>query len=240
MLFYIILLFSFIQSLFGVGLLVFGTPTLILLGYSFTETLSILLPSSVVISIIQLFNTGIGFKSDNILFLKWCVPSVVISLLLFLIYNYTLDVTVPLAIILIFLSLLRLNINLKNHAKKVIFSYPRTYMVAMGVAHGVSNLGGGFLSLYAGIKYENKIHIRTFISYGYLLFATIQLTILFLMDHLVFGYNLYLFPLIAASVYFLIGRVVYKFASNKFYNTIFSVFMFVYGIMLIIWHIYYK
>jgi len=51
--FIIILVFSIVQSIFGVGLLLFGTPTFLLLGYSYTETLWLLLPCSVTISLIQ-------------------------------------------------------------------------------------------------------------------------------------------------------------------------------------------
>ena len=38
------------QSIFGIGLLVFGTPTFLLLGYTFSETLSIVLPISCIVS----------------------------------------------------------------------------------------------------------------------------------------------------------------------------------------------
>ena len=34
----IVLLLSCVQSVFGMGILVFGTPTFLLLGYSFSET----------------------------------------------------------------------------------------------------------------------------------------------------------------------------------------------------------
>jgi len=52
----VIVVFSFIQSIFGIGLLLFGTPTLLLFGYSYSETLWILLPCSIVISLIQTIN----------------------------------------------------------------------------------------------------------------------------------------------------------------------------------------
>ena len=43
--FLIISVLSIVQSLFGIGLLVFGTPTLLLMGYPFPNTLAILLPA---------------------------------------------------------------------------------------------------------------------------------------------------------------------------------------------------
>ena len=52
----VIIFFTIIQSIFGVGLLVFGTPTLLLLDYTFYETLSFLLPSSIIVSLLQVYN----------------------------------------------------------------------------------------------------------------------------------------------------------------------------------------
>lgn len=53
----VIMLFSVIQSIFGMGILVFGTPALLLLGYDFSSVLGLLLPSSVLISFTQLVMT---------------------------------------------------------------------------------------------------------------------------------------------------------------------------------------
>ena len=50
----IISILIFFQSIFGVGLLLFGTPTFLLLNYNFLDTLNILLPISVSISFLQL------------------------------------------------------------------------------------------------------------------------------------------------------------------------------------------
>ena len=48
-----LLLTTVIQSLFGVGILLFGTPLLLLLGYDFSYTLSVLLPISIAINMLQ-------------------------------------------------------------------------------------------------------------------------------------------------------------------------------------------
>jgi hypothetical protein len=40
-----------IQSLFGVAIVLFGTPLLLLLGYDFSYTLSVLLPISIAINL---------------------------------------------------------------------------------------------------------------------------------------------------------------------------------------------
>ena len=55
-------LFSLIQSIFGVGLLLLGTPTFLLLGYNYFEVLNILLPYSILISVLQII-----FNKDKML-----------------------------------------------------------------------------------------------------------------------------------------------------------------------------
>jgi len=48
-----IVVFAALQSVFGIGILFFGTPTLILLGYPFVETLAVVLPASIAVSLLQ-------------------------------------------------------------------------------------------------------------------------------------------------------------------------------------------
>ena len=58
----IILVSMLTQLLFGVGVLLWGTPSLILLGYEFTTALSLLLPISLGISGLQV---GQNFQHIN-------------------------------------------------------------------------------------------------------------------------------------------------------------------------------
>ena len=50
----IVIITASIQSFFGVGVLLFGTPLLLLLGYPFLESLLILLPISASINFLQI------------------------------------------------------------------------------------------------------------------------------------------------------------------------------------------
>ena len=54
----IITLLSIFQSIFGVGLLIIGTPIFLKLGYDFLTVINILLPFSVMISILQRMTSG--------------------------------------------------------------------------------------------------------------------------------------------------------------------------------------
>ena len=52
-----------IQSIFGVGLLLFGTPSFLLLGYDFANTINILMPVSITISALQFFKSKISDRN---------------------------------------------------------------------------------------------------------------------------------------------------------------------------------
>ena len=86
----IIIIFSVIQSLFGMGLLVFGTPTLMLSGFSYSETLSYLLPSSLVISISQLYGQKDLFNIHTKRFLLFSIAPLIVTL--FIVLNNNLDI----------------------------------------------------------------------------------------------------------------------------------------------------
>ena len=52
----VVALLTLVQSVFGVGLLVFGTPTLLLAGCDFDRALALLLPASLCVSAAQLLS----------------------------------------------------------------------------------------------------------------------------------------------------------------------------------------
>ena len=58
---------SFIQSIFGVGVLLFGTPLLMLQGYNFFQTVIVLLPISL---LINLFQISKDYRALDIVFYK--------------------------------------------------------------------------------------------------------------------------------------------------------------------------
>ena len=55
---------SIIQSIFGTGVLLFGTPLLLIFGYDFKYVLILLLPISLLINIFQLIGIN-GFNMGS-------------------------------------------------------------------------------------------------------------------------------------------------------------------------------
>ena len=174
----IIILLILIQSIFGIGLLLFGTPTFIFLGYNFADTLSLLLPISIFISFLQI----IFSKKKNKKYIKefnlYCIPFLVLSTYLILNYadmiNFNIFIS-SMILIIFFMSLFK-NIFVLNKFSSKLF------LILIGIIHGLSNLSGSLLSLMAIKLNENdKVSSRFFISYGYFTMASFQYLVLLIL-----------------------------------------------------------
>ena len=78
----IIFLLATFQSLFGVGLLLFGTPIFLFAGYDFESTLALLLPISISISFLQIFYQRSSIKSLVLEYNIFCLPFLVLFLVM--------------------------------------------------------------------------------------------------------------------------------------------------------------
>ena len=87
------------QSLFGVGILLWGTPIFLLLGENFIQTLTLLFPLSLMISFLQIL-PRLDKIDKNIFtrFLKYSLPGIFVGLNVILIFSP--DINLVVAIIL--------------------------------------------------------------------------------------------------------------------------------------------
>ena len=110
----LIAIFCAIQSIFGVGLLLLGTPTFLLIGYEFFEVLNILLPYSVVISFMQIFiNKKQNFNFGNKILIN-SIPFLILGLIIVEYIQYKINFVLIVSIFLIIFPIL----NIKNLKKK--------------------------------------------------------------------------------------------------------------------------
>ena len=105
----IILFLIVIQSIFGVGLLLFGTPSFLLLGYDFPNTINILMPISISISILQFIRSNVSDSKFIREYNIFCLPFLIIFLVLALKFKYFLDFKLLVGALLVFSSILILN-----------------------------------------------------------------------------------------------------------------------------------
>lgn len=229
-----IILVSVVQSIFGVGTLLFGTPILLLLGYNFIDALSVLLPVSIAISIFQLIKHH--EEIDLVLYknlLIYSLPFVVFFLAL--ITMVKVNIGLAIGTVLIFVAL-KSFLPAVERAMLKSMQYERTYFIALGLIHGVSNLGGALLTaiIYAKNYSKNKTRVTGAASYATL--ATFQLITLLIM-HTEFSIS-YLdrasFVQVAIIIFLMTEEMLYEQIANEIYNKLFAIFLFFSGILLII------
>ena len=228
--------FAVVQSIFGVGVLVFGTPTLLVLGYSFGETLAYLLPASIAISVLQVAGSG-GFGLDPFRkkFLIYTAPLVLVSVALILTVGSGIDIRLLVGVMLLVSGAIRLFARLREAGEQLIRQHLPASLTALGIIHGLSNLGGGVLTLIAGSIYEDKHDIRRQIAFAYGVMAVVQLATLALtfQGELVPSL-LFVLPALAAVTYMAIGNRAFRAASQKVYQVSLTTLIIIFGIGLVV------
>ena len=179
----IIIFLIFIQSIFGVGLLIFGTPSFLILGYDFANTINILMPISITISILQFLKSKVKdpkFVKEYNLF---CLPFLVFFLIVALKFKNILDIKFLVALLLVFSSTIILNKKRFSTFKKTFFKLKKLILIVIGSVHGLSNMGGSFLAIYSTLISQNKKEIaRYYICYGYLIMGIFQYILVLLIN----------------------------------------------------------
>ena len=173
----VILVFSIVQSIFGVGLLLFGTPTFLLLGYSYSETLWLLLPCSVTISLIQVISEYNLIKAKKRVFYL-VIPTLVLGLAFVIIYANNINITRIVGVLLLLIGVVRFSSKLQALLSLMVEKHIQIYYIMIGIVHGVSNMGGGPLSILMSTIYSKKEIIRANVAFIYLILAIFQLVVL--------------------------------------------------------------
>ena len=234
----LIIIFALIvvQSIFGVGLLLFGTPSLLLLGYDFANTLNILMPVSITISAVQFFKS----KVKDRIFIKdyniFCIPFLIIFLFIALKFNYLFDFRFLVALLLVFSSVLILNKKKFSSFKQMIFKIKNLILIVIGLIHGLTNMGGSFLAIYSTLISKSiKEVARYYISYGYLIMGIIQyLMVLFLSyDLLKFNKIYYMF---LALIIYLPAQKIFKKLNDRKFSKYLNLIALIYGLSILVYY----
>ena len=222
---------AIVQSMFGVGLLVFGTPTLLLAGFPFDRALALLLPASATISAAQLWQIR-DRRLVQSSYLAWTVPCVAITLAVVLHYELRLDLKRLVGGLLLVTAMLRWSPPIQLALRAGLVRHQRAYLLAMGIVHGACNMGGGLLTLFATALHPTKEAARANIAAIYLAFASIQLTVLATLKPSVFDALCGCTPLMALVSY-TIGNRLFRLSSPVSYQSMLSVIMLLYGTVLL-------
>lgn len=228
----VIAITSFAQSIFGVGVLLFGTPMLLVLGYDFVSVVFILLPISITINLFQITS---DFKSIDLGFYKrmllYTIPFVVIFL--FIVTRVNVNITIIVGLFLLLVAAKDLSTRIKKISEAMI-RYERPFLVVMGVVHGLTNLGGSILTaLVHGRDYEKKV-TRATVAASYATFAVFQIITLLLSGRSleISLPQLSVLLLVGVTIFIVTEMKVYREINNEKYSTLFAVFLFVSGLFL--------
>jgi len=223
-----------IQSVFGVGVLLFGTPILLLLGYDFINALSVLLPISIAINSLQIIK---HYQFIDITFYKrvliYSIPLVVIFLFFVSAAKFSISLLIGGFLILVALKSFFPSIDQK--LQKMI-KYERTYLAAMGVIHGLTNLGGSLLTAIVHGKGYDKNTTRVTVAICYATFAIFQLiTLFFIGSHFELAYaDNMSFLQLGVIVFLLTEELIYSGIDDKKYGQLFAAFLLISGILLVL------
>jgi len=231
--FFVVLVFSIIQSIFGVGLLLFGTPTLLLMGVDFEQSLWILLPSSIAISLYQVVDKYSLIKTKKEIYL-YVIPSLAVGLSIVVLGNSVFDIQKVVGLFLLLIGIIRSSKKLRIVLRIFIQKYMEIYLIIMGFVHGISNMGGGMLTVLMSSTYIKKDMVQSNIAYSYLLFGLTQLSVLSVLGSSQFSNYVVLFTLTSLLISFLTNRYLMVLISNFKFQLSITSLVFIYGILALV------
>ena len=228
-----ILVTATIQSIFGVGMLLFGTPALLLLGYSFVDALGVVLPISIAISLLQVVKHVDYVDRDffkNVL--RYCIPLIVMCLAL--IASVKINVGFVMGLFLLLVALKSFLPKMEKALQSIV-KFERLYLVVTGLVHGISNLGGSLLTVMIYSKNYPKDTTRVTAAACYAVFAVFQLlTLLVMQTEFTIAYSTKAALVQVGMLTFLfIEETLYGNIDNEKYSLIFAIFLFLAGLALI-------
>jgi uncharacterized protein len=231
----LVLALAAVQSVFGVGLLVFGTPALLLLGLPFPEVLAYLLPCSIVISTMQVVDGGLRLEPIRRKLLAFTAPAVLLgTFVILVVLKSKIDMRQIVGAMLVVTAALRLLGPLRQRMQSIVRARLSPLLVLLGLIHGISNLGGGVLALIISSVYDDKQSIRKHIAFGYGVMALIQIAVLFLSTPVRLDISLWLtLPALAGFSYALVGRWMFKATGEAAYQWSLTALICLFGLLLL-------
>ena len=232
----IVAAYAIVQSVFGVGLLVFGTPTLLLLGFPFEEVLAYLLPCSIVISALQVYAGGLSLEPIRREFIRYAAPAVLLgTVVVLVVLNHKLNIRAGVGVMLVLTAVLRLVQPIRLRMGVLIRKRLRLFLAGLGILHGLSNLGGGVLTVIVSSLYSDKRSIRKHVAFAYGLMGLIQFSTLLATTGV--GWHVLRLALVLAAIaaltYQFVGRRVFDAADDLVYQGSLTALIAAFGVLLL-------
>ena len=227
----IVILSTISQAVLGVGVLLWGTPLLLLVGVEYIDALNIVLPISIAISFAQ--SAGYMQSLNKKMFSKFfvcAIPGIIVGLYYLLSSDLVLSNIV--AIILLLTIAIRRISAVGSFAK--ISSSGRAdalLIFVIGLIHGISNLGGSLLVARLSLEKLDKVSFRTTVAAVYVMFALSQLLIL-LTTHTSLAIPVY-YLIFSLLTYAIVNRTIFNGLNARVYESLLDPLIFLISMMLI-------
>jgi len=225
------------QSIIGVGVLVLGTPFLLILKFSIVEIFFILLPISIITSFINLIIINYLNKSLNKSSFKEfkkffiiCIPSIFVGLILLKFFESSINFKQLVSFVIFFSVVL---VALKDKIKFKVNFFRISILSSVGIVHGLTNSGGTLMSLALSANNE-KNYARLNTTFFYLMLATFQylLTIIIFFDKFIFPNDIKI--IIAIIIGALLGNIINYFLESEIYKLIVNLLAVLSAVILLI------
>tara|TARA_Y100001970_G_scaffold290297_1_gene423577 strand:+ start:13426 stop:14124 length:699 start_codon:yes stop_codon:yes gene_type:complete len=223
-----------VQSIFGIGILFFGTPTLIILGLPFAETLATVLPASAAISLFQVWQGPCPQRDFIRRFGIWCLAPLAIVLVSGLYWGWDLELNLFVAGILLIYVVIRTSAAAAQFLKNLIDRFPKVLLSIIGTVHGLSNLGGGILAVFVSSLYEDKKQVRAHIAFCYIFFAAIQLAVLVILVPEVMGWHQLCLATLGGAVFLVTERCLFNSISSPLFDKMFTIIIGTYSVLIFV------
>lgn len=218
------------QAIFGVGILLWGTPIFLLYGLTFPETISILVPLSLIISWMQVIP---HFREVNqtwiIKFLVFSIPTLIVGMFISLFFSFNLKLIVSGVLIL---SLCYRMPGVSNLLLKYTQKYDPLILSILGFIHGLSNLGGPLLVLRVSFENFTIIKYRTTVAACYFLLALSQIFTLYFYTGSVSIQIFY--SIFTLMIYFVCERYIFFKITGAIYYNVLEMLLLLFALLLFI------
>ena len=227
-----VFLLIIIQSVYGVGILIFGVPILILYGFEYLDIIGLLLPSSMTISTLQIFKNR-TVRSNELKHLPLAIFGVSIGLAVAARIDTTEFMPAIVGALMLSAAFFRISTLTKKYMEYYFEKHQSTFHILNAILHGFTNLGGVLLTVYSSSVHNGKIPIVYCTALFYMVYAASQMIIIFLLGQgEIFKAGLIYVP-ITALLYTTLGQKTFRLVSQKKFDILTTYFFFFSGCILL-------
>jgi hypothetical protein len=168
--------------------------------------------------------------------LAFTAPAVLLgTFLILVVLKHKIDMRSIVGGMLVVTAVLRLLGPLRQRMQSFVRARLSPLLVLLGLIHGVSNLGGGILTLIVSSVYDDKHSVRRHIAFGYGLMALIQIAVLCLTTSVHPDLALWLvLPVLAVLSYVVVGTRVFTRIGEPMYQSGLTALIGIFGILLLV------